>query len=132
MVGPIRELALQHGAKESDMALRALYSVAIALLVGVAPVCGGNVPVEPGTVLASFAVSAPLNDVRLFPLGEIVAVGNLEALHVDELGQSRISQPRGEDGKRRIGFALGVWGAAPDNVWAVTSRGNVLHWDGST
>ena len=26
---------------------------------------------------------------------------------------------------------LGIWGTAPDDVWAVGSAGTVLHWDGN-
>jgi len=101
--------------------------MAAIFLVGVLPVVA-DTPVAPGTVLATFTTNSPLNDVQVFPDGEIVAVGNLEGLHVDRLGVSWISKPRGEREKLRIGFLLGVWGAAPDTVWTVTSRGDVLHW----
>lgn len=103
----------------------------VAMLALGAVVVLADVQVPPGTVAASFTVKTPLNDVQVFPDGQIVAVGNLQALHVNAMGTSWVSRPRGERGKRRIGFSGGVWGAAPNNVWAVTSRGYVLHWNGT-
>ncbi len=112
------------------MTIRATWMTAVALVVGAVLALAGGVQVERGMELASFVVSAPLNDVQVFPNGQIVAVGNREALHVDRLGVSRVSNPYDQRRKRLKGFLMGVWGAAPDNVWAVTSRGYVLHWNG--
>ncbi len=112
------------------MAVRSRWMTAAVLFFGAVPALAGGARVEPGTELASFVVSCPLNDVQVFPDGEIVAVGNREALHVNRLGTSRVSRPRKERRMRRIGVLAGVWGAAPDNVWAVARTGHVLHWNG--
>lgn len=99
-----------------------------------------------GTFWNPVALSTKSNfrDVISFPTGEIWAVGANGAIFgKGELGWGQvlvapqITPPPAEDptADPAVQFfeedLFGIWGAAPDDLWAVGDKGVVVHWDGT-